>query len=456
MKKEKKAIVVGAGLVGTLWAILLAKRGYAVEVYERRGDIRRADIVGGRSINLAMSTRGWRALEKAGIKDKIRKVAIPMHGRKMHEVSGDLAFQPYSSDGQSIYSVSRAGLNLELMNIADQYDNVQFFFEHKCLDLDTRQFHLTFEDKRSGEVKEVTAPLIFGTDGAYSAIRYSLQKTPRFNFQQQFLDYGYKELSIPPTPSGDFAMDPNALHIWPRGRFMLIGLPNQDRSFTGTLFLSYEGAVAFENLKTDEQIMAFFEEYFPDAIPLMPNLLEDFHQNPTASLVTIRCAPWQYRQRVLLMGDASHAIVPFYGQGMNSGFEDCSLLDDLCDLYKEDWDQILPAFSKKRVPDANAIADLALRNFIEMRDLVSDPPFLLRKKIEKHLERKFPEQFLSVYSMVTFSNKPYSEALKETSVQDALFQRILAMDEIESRWNSEEVEQVFLNWIEEQNLVAAG
>ncbi|MEM9916681.1 MAG: NAD(P)/FAD-dependent oxidoreductase [Bacteroidota bacterium] len=450
---EKKAIVVGAGLVGTLWAILLAKRGYTVEVYERRGDIRKADIVGGRSINLAMSTRGWKALEKAGIKDKIREVAIPMPGRKMHSTSGELIFQPYSSDGQSIYSVSRAGLNLELMNIADQFDNVHFFFHHKCHGLDTRQITLSFEDEH-GQVKEVSAPLIFGTDGAYSAIRSSLQRTPRFNYAQQFLDYGYKELRIPPSPEGDFAMDKNALHIWPRGRFMLIGLPNQDKSFTGTLFLPFEGAVSFENLNTDEEIMNFFEEYFPDAIPVMPELLHDFHNNPTSPLVTIRCSPWQYKNRVLLMGDASHAIVPFYGQGMNSGFEDCSLLDDLCDRYEENWDAIIPAFNNTRITDANAVADLALRNFIEMRDLVSDPQFLLRKKIEKHLEQKFPDQFLSVYSMVTFSHIPYHEALEETSAQDKLFQKILAIEDIEEKWNSTAVDHLFLDWIEQQNLVA--
>ncbi|MEM1319273.1 MAG: NAD(P)/FAD-dependent oxidoreductase [Bacteroidota bacterium] len=449
--ENKKAIIVGAGLVGTLWAILLAKRGYQVDVFERRGDIRKAELVGGRSINLAMSHRGWKALRKAGIEDTIRKVAIPMSGRKMHSVEGNLQFQPYGLEDQAIYSVSRGGLNLELMNIADDFSSVRFFFNHKCQGVDTRGTTIRFKDTQSGEVKDLEADIIFGTDGAFSAVRGSLQRTPRFNYSQHYLDYGYKELHIPPTADGGFALDKNALHIWPRGQFMLIALPNLDGSFTCTLFLAYEGKVSFEHLNTDEEILDFFNTYFADAVPLMPDLLEDFRDNPTASLVTVRCEPWTYQERILLMGDASHAIVPFYGQGMNSGFEDCSLLDDLMDEHSDDWPSIFEAFGQ-RVDDANAIADLALRNFIEMRDLVGDPLFLLRKKMEARFLQKYPEHFLPVYSMVTFSHIPYSQALAESHAQDELFRKILALPNIEQRWEAPEVDAIFQQWLESRQV----
>ncbi len=448
MAKDKKALVVGAGLVGSLWSIFLAKRGYEVQLYEGRSDMRKAGFIGGRSINLAMSDRGWKALEKADIKSKIESVAIPMYGRMMHNIDGDLAFQAYGKEGQAIFSVSRGGLNLELLNIADSFDKVQLCFDQRCrgVDLDTNT--VKFEHNQTGEINIVQSPLIFGADGAFSAVRNSMQKNNRFNYSQSYLDYGYKELSIPPNADGSHRMDKNALHIWPRGRFMLIALPNVDGSFTCTLFLPFEGgADSFEHLQTDAQILAFFEKYFADAIPRMPDLLEDFKQNPTSSLVTIRCNPWHYKHKVLLLGDASHAIVPFFGQGMNAGFEDCTILDSLMEAYDDDWMQIMEVFNETRVKDANAIADLALQNFVEMRDLVADPQFLLRKQIEAYLAKKYPEQFLPVYSMVTFSHLPYSEALAEVNAQNRLFEKILSIPAIEQNWhNNPQVEQVFETW----------
>lgn len=448
MAKEKKALVVGAGLVGSLWSIFLAKRGYKVQVYERRSDMRKAGFIGGRSINLAMSDRGWKAVEKAGIKSKIESVAIPMYGRMMHNIDGDLAFQAYGRKGQAIFSVSRGGLNLELLHIADSFDNVQLCFDWRCrgVDLDTNT--VKFEHNQTGEINSVQSPLIFGADGAFSAIRNSLQKTNRFNYSQSYLDYGYKELSIPPNADGSHRMDKNALHIWPRGKFMLIALPNVDGSFTCTLFLPFEGgADSFEHLQTDAQILAFFEKYFADAIPLMPDLLADFKQNPTSSLVTIRCNPWHYEHKVLLLGDASHAIVPFFGQGMNAGFEDCTILDSLMEACDDNWMQIMEVFNDTRVKDANAIADLALQNFVEMRDLVADPQFLLRKQIETYLAKKYPDQFLPVYSMVTFSHLPYSEALAEVNAQNRLFEKILSLPAIEQNWqHNPQVEQIFEAW----------
>ncbi len=443
---NKKAVVVGAGLVGSLWAILLGKRGYQVEVFERRPDMRRSEFSGGRSINLAMSTRGWKAMEQAGIFEQIRAEAIPMAGRMMHSTDGELTFQPYGKKDEAIFSISRGGLNEALMNLADEYDNVRLHFHKKCRKVDLENNRISFVDTLHNEELSIESPLIFGADGAFSAVRSAMQRTSRFNYSQQYLEHGYKELTIPPTADGGYRLDKNALHIWPRGQFMLIALPNLDGSFTCTLFLPFQGEESFEQLQSDEQILNFFTRYFGDAVPLMPDLIEDFRENPTSSLVTIRCNPWQYQEKVLLLGDASHAIVPFYGQGMNSGFEDCTILDQLVDQYQEDWPTIIQAFNTTRPKDANAIAELALRNFIEMRDLVGDPMFLLRKKIEKHLHQKYPNEFLPLYSMVTFSHIPYSEALAEGQAQDKLFDNILAIDNIEQNWNSAEVDQLFHQW----------
>lgn len=444
---KDKIIISGAGLVGSLWAVFLAKRGYEVEVFERRPDMRKLVGEGGRSINLAMSTRGWKALEKAGIKEEVMETALPMKGRMMHSVSGDLAFQAYGKEDEAIYSVSRAGLNRKLMDIAEKHDNVNFHFDMKCTGVNTRSSSISFENYKTGKASTEEAACIFGADGAFSAIRSSLQRTDRFNYSQYYLPHGYKELNIPATPEGDFAMDKDSLHIWPRGEFMLIALPNPDKSFTCTLFLPFEGEESFSKLNTDEEIMAFFHKYFADAIPVMPTLLEDFKGNPTASLVTIRCNPWQINNKVLLMGDASHAIVPFYGQGMNSGFEDCTLLDELADQLGENWTEIIAEFSKTRVKDANAIADLAMRNFVEMRDLVGDPMFLLRKKIAAWLHEEYPNDFIPLYSMVTFSHIPYSKALKEGEAQDRLFEEILALPNIKENWKNGEVLTIFKAWL---------
>lgn len=442
---HKKAIVVGAGLVGSLWTVFLARRGYEVEVYERRPDMRTAGYSGGRSINLAMSERGWKAVEKAGIREKIEKVAIPMPGRMMHSVSGELTFQPYGKAGEAIYSVSRGGLNLELLNIAGAFPNVRFFFDHRCADVDLENPRITFEDLKTNTLKTVDAPLIFAADGAFSAVRYAIQKTDRFNYTQFYLEHGYKELSIPPGPDGRHRLDPSALHIWPRGNFMLIALPNADGSFTCTLFLPFEGETSFEKLTGDDAVTAFFRRYFSDAVPHMPTLLEDFRTNPTASLITVKCAPWQWQNRILLIGDAAHAIVPFYGQGMNAGFEDCTILDAMHDELGSDWSKIIPQFARQRKADGDAIAELAQRNFIEMRDLVADPKFLLRKKIAARLHERHPD-FLPVYSMVTFSNTPYHVALREDDEQNRLFRQILSLENVEKEWDGETVEQIFKHW----------
>lgn len=420
---EQKAIIVGAGLVGSLWASYLANRGYTVTVYERRPDMRKTEMSGGRSINLALSDRGLKALAGAGITEEVKAMSIPMHGRLIHNEQGETNLQPYGLQGQYINSISRGGLNALLMDKAEATGKVTFKFNHKCNHVDSEEGVIELEDHNGQDIKD-RADLIFGTDGAFSAVRNSIVKTDRFNYSQYYLEHGYKELTIPPAAAGGFRIEKNALHIWPRKRFMLIALPNQDGSFTVTLFLAFDGEPSFDKLNTEQEIKAFFEEYFPDAIKHMPDLLEDFAANPTSSLVTVRCYPWAHANKVLLMGDASHAIVPFYGQGMNAGFEDCTVLNDLLNEHGEDWPKVMELFQQQRKADADAIADLAMRNFIEMRDLVADDRFVLRKKVEKLMHQAHPDQFLPLYSMVTFSHIPYDVALRQGKLHDAYFEKL--------------------------------
>lgn len=442
---SKKVAVIGAGLVGSLQAIYLAKRGYKVEVYEKRPDQRKAEILAGKSINLALSDRGWKALEGVGIADEIRKMAIPMKGRLMHSVGGELTFQPYGKEGQAIYSVSRGGLNQKLMNIAEPFENIDYFFNMKCKAVNLEKNSVTFQNTQSNRLTEIVFDKIYGTDGAFSKVRSRLQKTDRFNYTQTYLNHGYKELTIPPNEDGSHKIEKNALHIWPREQFMLIALPNLDGSFTVTLFLPFEGEDSFEKLKTEKAINDFFNQYFPDAKAVMPTLIKDFFENPTSSLVTVKCAPWNYQDKVVLLGDAAHAIVPFYGQGMNSGFEDCTVLNQMADEVSEE--NLFEEFSKRRKPDGDAIADLALQNFIEMRDLTGDPDFLLRKKIEKRIAEKYPEKWLPQYSQVTFSHIPYSKAQENGKKQKAIMDKIMGIKNIQQIWDSEEIEAKILSFV---------
>ena len=445
IKDMEKIVVVGAGLVGSLHAILMAQKGFKVEVYERRPDMREIELQGGRSINLALSTRGWKAIQMAGIAEQIEDISIPMTGRLMHSLEGELTYQAYGKEGEAIYSVSRGELNKRLLLEASKHENVSFYFNHKCEDLDINSNTLHFTDTQSGAAKEVKADRIFGTDGAFSAVRTRLMKTDRFNFSQQYLKHGYKELLLPANPDGTHQIEKKALHIWPRGEFMLIALPNDDGSYTCTLFFPYDGKYSFNSLQTEDQVNHFFKETFPDFYNLMPNVAEEYFQNPTSSLVIIRCEPWNHSDKILLMGDSSHAIVPFYGQGMNSGFEDCSVFSEMFDQYNGDWSKVFPEFAKTRKPDGDAIADLALQNYIEMRDLVGDEMFLLRKKIEKKIFDKYPDQWMPLYSQVTFSHIRYSEALAAGKRQEKIMDEVMEMPDIRSKWDSEEVEQKILS-----------
>jgi kynurenine 3-monooxygenase len=430
----KHIAIAGAGLVGSLLSIYLKKRGYTVSVFERRGDMRSSDYVGGRSINLALSNRGIRALEEVGLAEELKRIAIPMHGRVMHDMKGNLSYQPYGKEGQYINSISRSALNIALMNEAETI-GVQFYFEQKIEKTDLEKTTLTIEDKQK-KITEKKFDLIIGADGAFSAIRDAFRISDRFDYQQFYIQHGYKELSIPAGPGNTFQLEKNALHIWPRESFMLIALPNPDGTFTLTLFFPFEGNPSFASIDSTQAIKEFLEKTFPDAVALMPDYLNEFKQNPTSSLVTVKCYPW-VKKNTLLIGDAAHAIVPFYGQGMNAGFEDCRVLNNLLDEHKDNWETLLPAFQQLRKPDGDAIAQLALDNFIEMRDLVADKEFLLRKKIEAKIYELFPTQWIPQYSMVTFhENIRYSEAYTKGQKQKKIMDEVMTQTNIEQNWES--------------------
>lgn len=445
---SKNFTIVGAGLVGSLLSIYLAKKGYKITVYERRPDMRKNRISAGRSINLALSDRGWRGLEGVGIDAEVRKIGIAMKGREIHNLDGSMAFQPYGKTHQANYSVSRGGLNCLLMDLAEK-QGVKFLYNEKCTDVDLKSNTCTFENSETHKISKVKSDRIFGTDGAFSAARTSLKTMiPGFKFTQTDLDHGYKELCITPNAKGDFAINPDNLHIWPRGQFMLIALPNLDKTFTCTLFFPFKGENSFEALDTKEKMLAFFKKMFPDAVPLMPTLVEDYFANPASNLPTIRCFPWSFEDKLVLLGDAAHGIVPFYGQGMNCGFEDCVVLDKLMNQYGEDWNTIFREFEKSRKPDGDAIAELAIDNYIEMRDKVADPKFLLQKKIEARFSEKYPEKWTPLYAMVTYrTDLRYSEALSRGKKQEEIMQKIMATPDIEKKWDSLEIEKMILGYL---------
>ncbi len=446
----KKINIIGAGLVGSLLSMYLAKRGYKVSIYEKRGDMRKAGYVGGRSINLALSHRGFNALNALGLEDEIRKVGIPMYGRVIHQINGDVQYQAYGKEDEAIYSVSRGGLNKRLIELADQHENISIHFDERCFDVDVKNGIAHFEHNETKEIKEVKSDAILSADGAFSAARLALQtKTDRFEYSQHYIDHGYKELTIPAGPNGSFLIEKNALHIWPRSNYMLIALPNLDGSFTCTLFFPFEGDPSFASLKTKEDVHAFFQKQFPDVLQMIPNLVDEYMENPTSSLVTVRSFPWSYSDKLCLMGDASHAIVPFFGQGMNAGFEDCFEFGKLLDKHGENWEALFKEFEKSRKPNADAIADMALENFIEMRDKVADQKFLLRKKIEAKLNKKYPEHYVSKYSLVSFSTQPYRHALEMGYRQDALFEKVLAIPGIEENWDKQETEKEYDRYLKE-------
>jgi kynurenine 3-monooxygenase len=416
----EKVTLIGGGLNGPLLAILLMQRGFAVEIYERRADMRRVRVNAGRSINLALSTRGIYALQQAGLWQRMQSITIPMRGRMMHSIAGELTFQPYGqNEAEVIHSISRAELNIALMNAAGE-KGATIHFHQRCTGFDLRSGAISLRDEDTGVEKVHGTDVVIACDGAASVLRTEMLKLSRFNFSQQYLDYGYKELTIPAGAHGEHLLETNALHIWPRGIHMLIALPNIDGTFACILFLPFEGAESFASLSTGRNVIDFFKKQFPDALKLMPQLADNYANNPTGSMVTIKCSPWHAVGKTLLLGDAAHAIVPFFGQGINCGFEDCTYLIELLDRHDADWTRVFSEFEKERKVNTDAIADMALENFTEMRDRVADSRFLLRKKVELALESRYPKLFVPKYAMVTFQRIPYSVALTRGAVQDVI------------------------------------
>ena len=459
-------VIIGAGLAGSLLAIYLAKRGVQVDVYEARGDMRQETVAAGRSINLALSDRGIAALREVGMDDYMLAEAVPMYGRMIHPVSGATKLLPYSGrKGEYINSVSRSGLNIALMNEAEKYSNVQFVFNERCVDFDCASGEVMLESGRSRRADTVIA-----TDGAGSAVRQSMERQlSGFEMSSVFLEHGYKELHIPPAADGGFLLEKNALHIWPRHQFMMIALPNSDGSFTCTLFLSAEAepptlaagmmptlnniddtptglppvytgdSASFDKLNSPDAVRRFFDREFPDAVPLMPTLVEDFFENPTGQLGTVKCWPWNVGGKALLLGDSAHAVVPFYGQGMNCAFEDVRVLDSLIEKHDKDWEVIYDECGQLRKVNTDAIADMAEENFYEMRDRVADPVFQRKRELETKLEQTYPDYF-SKYSMVTFrEDLPYSIAKQKGNAQDRLLMEICASVENFSEVDLEKV-----------------
>lgn len=439
----KKIAIVGSGLVGSLLAVYLRKLGHAVTVFDRRPDIRTIKF-SGRSINLAMSNRGWKTLRDVGLEDEIKKIAIPLDKRAMHVTDKPIYFQKYGKEGESIWSISRGVLNRKMIDFAESF-GVEFKFEEKVWDVNLPEAKLYTGETEKGEWQEYQYDAIFGCDGAFSRVRHKMQRRSRFDYSQDFINVGYKELTILPNSDGSHKLDKNSFHIWPRGKFMLIAMPNLDGSFTCTLFLPFEGEVSFDTLKTKEQAKAFFTTYFSDVMDDIDDLIHDFFSNPTSAMVTMKCYPWTYWDKVALVGDSAHAIVPFYGQGMNAGFEDIYVLNTLIKKYGDDWEKVFDAYQKERKPNADAIAELSYRNFMEMSSKTADANFLLQKKIEKHFAKKHPEKWIPAYSRVTFSDRPYAEALAVGDMQEKIMQQVMQLPDIDTKWDSKQVENMILD-----------
>ncbi|SHF94580.1 kynurenine 3-monooxygenase [Flavobacterium segetis] len=445
MQTAQKIAVVGSGLVGTLLAIYLKKLGHTVHVYDRSPDIRNVEF-SGRSINLVMSKRGWKTLEDIGLDEEIRNIGIPVDKRGIHLQDGSYITQNYGKEGEAIFSLSRGILNRKMIDLAEK-SGVKFFFNQKIWDVTLSSATLHVGETERGEWTEIKFDKVFGADGAFSRIRHRMQRQSMFDYSQEFMKIGYKELHIPANPDGTHKIDKNSLHIWPRGEFMLMGLSNLDGSFTCTLFMPFEGENSFEQLQDEKSLVAFFATYFPDTVAVIPDLVEDFFKNPTSYLVKMKCYPWTYKDKLALIGDAAHAIVPFYGQGMNAGFEDITILNDLIGQYGDDWQMIFTEYEKSRKPNADAIAELAERNFNEMSAKTADENFLLQKKIEKWFSDKYPEKWLPLYSRVTFSLQPYAEALAIGEYQNQIMQEVLKIENIAEIWDSQFVENKILDLI---------
>ncbi|WP_276392803.1 FAD-dependent oxidoreductase [Eudoraea chungangensis] len=441
----KNIAITGSGLIGSLLAIYLRRHGHQITVFDRRPDIRTIKF-SGRSINLAMSNRGWKALKEVGLEKEIKEIAIPLYRRAMHVKGKPIYYQNYGKENEAIWSISRGLLNKRMIELSEA-EGVEFRFNEKVWDIDLPDAQIFTGDTEKGAWKEYAFDLVFGCDGAFSRIRHKMQRRSRFDYSQDFIDVGYKELTIAPNADGSHKLDKNSFHIWPRDTFMFIAMPNLDGSFTCTLFLPFEGDISFEQLQEKKDVIRFFKEYFPDVKDQIQDLQEDFFKNPTSAMVTMKCYPWTYWDKVALVGDSAHAIVPFYGQGMNAGFEDIYVLNQLILEHGDEWETIFQAYQKSRKPNADAIAELSYRNFIEMSSKTANPSFLLQKKIEKSFTEKHPDKWIPVYSRVTFSDQPYAEAMAIGDKQEKIMQKIMAIENIEEIWDSREVENQLLQYL---------
>ena len=442
MQTPKNIAIIGSGLVGSLLSIYLKKHGHKVTIFDRRPDIRTVQF-SGRSINLAMSNRGWKALAEIGLEEEVKTIAIPLYQRALHVNDSPLYFQKYGKKDEAIWSISRGRLNRKMIDLAEGF-GVDFRFDEKVWDIELPEAKIYTGKSEKSKWKEYKFDIVFGCDGAFSRIRHKMQRRSRFDYSQDFIDVGYKELTIPPNEDGSHRLDKNSFHIWPRGKFMLIAMPNIDGSFTCTLFLPFEGEVSFENITSKGEAKAFFKKYFPNVRKEIEGLTKSFMKNPTSAMVTMKCYPWTYWDKVALVGDAAHAVVPFYGQGMNAGFEDISVLNHLMEELGDDWEAIFERYQKERKPNADAIAELSYRNFIEMSSKTADLNFMLQKKIEKRFAQKHPDKWIPVYSRVTFSDRPYTEALAIGDHQEHIMQEIMQMPSIQKIWDSDQVEQRML------------
>lgn len=447
----KNIAITGSGLIGSLLAIYLRRHGHQITVFDRRPDIRTIKF-SGRSINLAMSNRGWKALKEVGLEKEIKEIAIPLYRRAMHVKGKSIYYQNYGKENEAIWSISRGLLNKRMIELSEA-EGVEFRFNEKVWDINLPDAQIFTGDTEKGAWKEYAFDLVFGCDGAFSRIRHKMQRRSRFDYSQDFIDVGYKELTIAPNADGSHKLDKNSFHIWPRDTFMFIAMPNLDGSFTCTLFLPFEGDTSFEQLQEKKDVMRFFKEYFPDVKDQIQDLQEDFFKNPTSAMVTMKCYPWTYWDKVALVGDSAHAIVPFYGQGMNAGFEDIYVLNQLIQEHGDEWETIFQAYQKSRKPNADAIAELSYRNFIEMSSKTANPSFLLQKKIEKSFAEKHPDKWIPVYSRVTFSEQPYAEAMAIGDKQEKIMQKVMAIENIEEIWDSREVEDQLLQYLAVEEIV---
>ena len=419
MSGDSKKTIIGSGLTGPLLAIMLANRGYTVDLYEKRADLRKADISAGRSINLALSHRGIHALKSANVFNEIEPLLIPMKGRMVHLPDGNTDFQPYSINSHEyINSVSRGELNKILMTAAEKTGNVNIHFKHTLSKAESGV--LVFENGKRIEAEGE----VFGADGAGSVVRQYIDSNSDKPSKSEPLGHAYKELSISANAAGEFKLEPNALHIWPRGQFMLIGLPNTDRSFTCTLFMPNEGDVSFKSLKTEADVVDFFNTHFSDALPLLENFPQFYFENPTGRLATVYADNWYYKN-FYLIGDAAHAVVPFFGQGMNASFEDCTVLMDCVDSGDDNWLDIFSSYNKMRKSDADAIAQMAIENYIEMRDSVAQSDYKAKREIANSLSIEFPDRFIPRYNMVSFTSIPYSEVYKRGKIQQEIISQLM-------------------------------